>query len=234
MFLGNLAEAKARHTSSKTVDPNGRSSSGKSSATAATTSTATENRIRTTSDGEPIRSIFTKIEGFEEDEVVRLKPSGLKLLGSSPAGKLPVIYGISSDPQLPPREHILAYFQDCSALMMDESSLQNIIRNSEVGKLPLHYAAMEFQRSVMELNFQMEPNFGCGYLSKLPNLFPSDEEMLSAAQDFMFTALRSYLECVRLRGSRHKSLSGSSGFTRVNILEFFEACNSKSECCCLP
>ena len=208
MFLGAVSMAKERQASS-------RSTSSSSSSSSSSSKILGSGGI-----------VFTKIEGFDDDEIF-LKPSGLRLMERGEKG--PILYGNPSDPNLPPRDIILSYFQDCSTLMLDQTCLESIIRQSETTGLPLHHSAMQFQRSVMEFNFQIEPNFGCGYLGKLPSLFPDDIELLNTAKNFMFIALRSYVEAVKIRSNKFKTLKSSGGFSKISMMEFFESCNAKSK-----
>ena len=122
------------------------------------------------------------------------------------------------------------YFIDCTAMMLDPENISEIVRDSETLKKPLHEASMEFQRDVLEYNFQIERNFGCKYLSQIPSKMPDDVEMLELAKRFMFTAMRCYLEVLRrrvaMKGGRGK-LRTSGGFSRDQIMEFLEACNAQ-------
>ena len=166
---------------------------------------------------------FTKIEGYEDEDLPRLKKSEFRL-----EKKGPLLF--VSDENVPTRETIMSFFHVCTELMLDEEWLEYIIRQSETAGKPLQFAAMDFQRNVMENNFQIEANFGCTYLSKLPVLFQSDDELIAAAKRFMFTCLRSFIEAVKLRSRRFKVLRSSGGFSKISMLEFFEGCNAKSKC----
>ena len=222
MFLGGLSMAKEMAAARSSTAAGGGSGATSSSSSSSASS----------SSGRP--HVFTKIEGFEEDEeevASRIKPCELRLFNKGEKG--PLLYvGVET---APPREVIIEYLRDCSALMLDPSWLSYIIRENDAksggSAMPLHFSAMEFQRQVMEHNFQIEPNFGCGYLSNLPKTHADDVELLETAKAFMFTALRSYLECVSLRTKTHPKYKGplrtGGGFPKNNMLEFFEACNAK-------
>ena len=101
----------------------------------------------------------------------------------------------------------------------------------------LNQAAIRFQRDVLENNFQIEKDFGCKYLSMIPVKHEGDDELINYAKEFMFTAMRSYMNALRARSFRYKSTphlkpKATLPLTRTTILEFFEGCNALSECIC--
>ena len=205
MFLGAVSVAKERQAQAKTAPPTVPSSA-------------------------PV--VFTIISGLDDEESVFLKKSEHSKAKRGENG--PLLYGggtgAPGDLPAPQREVIMSYFQVCSELMLDPESIEHILGQAESTGRALQQVAMEFQREVMEFNFLIEPNAGCTYLSKLTNLFPSDHELIEAAKAFMFTCLRSFLEAIKLRSTRIKVLRATGGFSKLSMMEFFEACNAKSEC----
>ena len=232
MFLGNLSIAKELGSRSGGASASNSSSSSSSkggSPRSNATGPGSGSSGGKHSDG---KHIFTHIDGFEDEDIFTRPCDGSLRLAAK--GSKPILYGPggpdTEDVKLP-REIILDYFRDCSALMLDPATLALIVSMGESKGIPLHYAAMEFQRSVMECNFQIEPNFGCSFLSRIPQFYPSDSELMNAAKDFMFTALRSYIEVVRHRSRHFGPLRSSGGLNRSHMMEFFEVCNAKSEFC---
>ena len=46
---------------------------------------------------------------------------------------------------------------------------------------------------VLEFNYKIERKYGCEFLSKIPTMFPSDDELIQVAVDYIYAAMRSYL-----------------------------------------
>lgn len=120
-------------------------------------------------------------------------------------------------------------------MMLDEGNINELINITVSSKKGLQDVAVDFQRDVMEHNFQMERNFGCRYLASIPDKFPNDTEVIEATKKFMFTALQSYLKGLNQRHRRYKSGSltppnANAPMSRTSILEFLEGCNATSKC----
>ena len=119
--------------------------------------------------------------------------------------------------------------------MLDTHNLDLIIDRTLAsnGKCPLHVSAMEFQRDSLEYNFGIERDFGCKYMSDIPQNFPDDIEMQEGAKSFMFTAMRSYVNVLRRRKERYDEdpsiAPDGREFGRSDMLEFFEGCNALSK-----
>lgn len=120
------------------------------------------------------------------------------------------------------------------SMMLDKYHIREMINSSYQKKLGLHLAAIEFQRDVLENNFQIEKNYGCKYLSMLGVKHKEDTELIEAAKDFMFTCMKCYVTALKMRHKMYKSgtLQGPSSnesMSRTSIMEFFEGCNALSK-----
>jgi hypothetical protein len=68
----------------------------------------------------------------------------------------------------------------------------------------------------------------------IPQHYPGDEELLEATKAFMFSALRSYTDNLKLRSKRYKNGSlqaphPNMSMSKVTIMEFLEGCNALSK-----
>jgi hypothetical protein len=101
------------------------------------------------------------------------------------ADSRPILYGASEDekmePGAVPRDVISAFLTECSELIQQDEVITALVDASATKQLPLDGAAMEFQRDVMEFNHGIQRDFGCKYLSQLPNFFPDDKELIDLA-----------------------------------------------------
>jgi hypothetical protein len=119
-------------------------------------------------------------------------------------------------------------------MMMDDGNIEYMIIEGFQKGIGLMDIAVQFQRDMLEFNFQIERDFGCRFLAQINTTFPKDEEVLSATKRFMYTALESYLKGLKLRHAMYESgrLSApdpSKKMSKVTILEFFEACCALSK-----
>lgn len=119
-------------------------------------------------------------------------------------------------------------------MMLDEGNLNEIINDSARNKTNMSETAVTFQRDVMEHNFQIERNFGCRYLARVPELHPNDTELIEAMKKFMFTALQSFVKALNQRSRRYKNgtltpPNPTQTMSRQSILEFLEGCNALSK-----
>ncbi len=133
-----------------------------------------------------------------------------------------------------PREVLLNFLQTCVKMMLDTTNIDEIVEDTFVRKIGLNQSAIDFQRDALENNFQIEKNFGCKYLSQIPIKHEGDVELIEAAKEFMFTAMRSYINALRARCNRYKASPSLKPKDKVpldrnTILEFFEGCNALSE-----
>jgi hypothetical protein len=114
-------------------------------------------------------------------------------------------------------------------MMLHDENIDEIIADSFIRRDGLQNAAVEFQRDVLENNFQIERGFGCKYLSQLESRHENDAELIEAGKDFMYTAMKSYLKALKARKAKHYKVINTVPMNRVQILEFFEGCNAMSE-----
>ena len=139
----------------------------------------------------------------------------------------PIIYTAELD-QIP-RDVVLEFLRTCSQMMLHDENIDEIIADSFIRRDGLQNAAVEFQRDVLENNFQIERGFGCKYLSQLESRHENDAELIEAGKDFMYTAMKSYLKALKARKAKHYKVINTVPMNRVQILEFFEGCNAMSE-----
>jgi len=158
------------------------------------------------------------------------KTSDFPYLRRLQPGMKPIVYSSDTTGSIP-REVTIEFLRTMTEMMLDERNLNEMIDESVKTHMGLHDAAVKFQRDVMEYNFQVERNFGCRYLAKIPDYHPTDTELIEAAKTFMFTALKSYLKAIKQRSSRYKDGSltppnPNDPMKKITILEFLEACNA--------
>ncbi len=120
-------------------------------------------------------------------------------------------------------------------MMLDTTNIDEIVEDTFARNIGMNQSAIDFQRDTLENNFQIEKNFGCKYLSLIPVKHEGDVELIEAAKEFMFTAMRSYVNALRARSFRYKSSptlkpKDKTPLSRNTILEFFEGCNALSKC----
>lgn len=140
-------------------------------------------------------------------------------------GVLPVIYS-ATNPDIP-REVMLRYFIETSRMILDETNMVEMIEEASRGVKGLETVAAEFQREILEYNFQIERNYGCRHMSALPDVAAGDTELLNAGVDFVRTCQRAYVELLRLRRRRTgDDLRTTGPMPRTSICEFFEGCNA--------
>lgn len=170
--------------------------------------------------GLTIQNIFVAMDKTMEESELRRAETEREILYNS------------SDNKDIPRDVILSYFRDCSEMILSLTNIDTIIGESVSNTLPLHVAAMEYQRGVLLNNFGIEKDYGCRFLSSVTSIFPDDEEVATAALGFMYAALRSFVKAVRRRATTvyaSSRLRTDGGMERGTILEFFEACNALSK-----
>ncbi len=141
--------------------------------------------------------------------------------------KLPIIYKNEEGSYLT-RDIILRYLLEIPVIITEPYNIDEIVEDSINSGKPLHLTAMEFQRDILEFNYQVERNYGCEYMSKIPNEFANDLELNIAARDFMMAAMKSFTKAIDVRKEKYigVKLKTSGGMTRDTILEFLEACNA--------
>jgi hypothetical protein len=143
------------------------------------------------------------------------------------AGVKPILYKESSSAI--PRDVLLSYLRTCGRMILDEDNIREIVEESISKKIGLQNSEIEFQRDALEYNFQIERNYGCKYLSMIPMKHGNDAELINAAKDFMFVAMRSYLNCLKYRKEKYFGNEKSTKMmTKIQVLEFFEGSNALS------
>lgn len=128
-----------------------------------------------------------------------------------------------------PRDVLLDFLNICSKMMLLDENIDEVISDSLVKCNGLQNSAIEFQRDVLENNFQIERNFGCKYLSQLEIKHPGDLELIEAGKNFMYSAMKSYLKALKVRKEKNYKTIKNVPLNKVQILEFFEGCNALSK-----
>lgn len=139
----------------------------------------------------------------------------------------PILYKNDSEPV--PRDVLYEFLTTCSKMLLAKDNILEIIEDSIQRRIGLQVSAIEFQRDVLENNFQIERNYGCQHLSQMQLNYENDVELLEAGKNFMYCAMRSYLDGLKLRKEIHYKQVIKVPLNRVQILEFFEGCNSLSK-----
>jgi hypothetical protein len=215
MFLGNLSTTTERKTrkdaagkgNKKKTDSESSNEPAASGAPSGASSTSAQNPLTKVSAGGSTTG------------------SGMKRV---PKGELPILY--DADRTDIPREHMLSYFRTVTEMMVDESNVADMVEEQLANGKGLHEVAANFQRDVLEQNFQIERKWGCQYMSMLPHNFPQDKEMIRIGKEFTDTAIRSYVLCLEYRSRTVNCgvLRKDGGMGRLQMIEFFEGCNAVS------
>jgi hypothetical protein len=125
-------------------------------------------------------------------------------------------------------ETVVNYLSIGGKILLEEYSIHEIIEISKDRNIALHVAAIDFQRDILEYNYQIKRNFGCQYLAMLPRTHESDEELVELPKEFMLTAMKSYVACLKRQYSERGFINRTIPMTKTDILEFFEGCNALS------
>jgi hypothetical protein len=134
-------------------------------------------------------------------------------------------------------ELMRVFFTQTSRMLLWKPNQLEIIAASRVNNNALYRQSMEYQRDILEDHFQIERKYGCVMLGKITNEHPDNIELVDEAQDFMCSAMRAYVEMVkikcaqnfaRIRGSSKSAplLNANAQMTRDELLEFFECVNA--------
>lgn len=128
-----------------------------------------------------------------------------------------------------PREVMMDFFTGCIAMLMDDDNVEEMLAEAASTGKGLQLVCAEFQRDVMERNYQIEKNFGCRYMSSLPQQYPDDQELLKAGVDFTKACQDAYIYALKYRANKLGNVRRTTGgMSRTIILEFFEGCNARS------
>lgn len=163
----------------------------------------------------------------------------LKTKRRLPQGSLPILY--SEERSVPP-DLLLEFFIAGSKMMMMKENIAEIVEESNASNTPLYLQSMNFQKDLLERNFQIEREYGCKQLSMVSVNYPDKTELKDASIAFMMAAMSSYLEQVKYRAAlRFKKirqntgkgtvLRSAGGMPKQELMEFFEVVCSTL---CLP
>jgi len=141
-------------------------------------------------------------------------------------GEVPIQYSARAGGALP-RDMMMQFWLTCGSFLLSDEGITRIVAEAAKGNQPLHFAAIEYQRDVMEFNFGIERDWGCEQIGRVSIDFPNDKELHKGAGAFMKVAMYSYIEQLKMRSKlRNSPLRTTRSLTRTDILEFFEACNA--------
>jgi hypothetical protein len=110
-----------------------------------------------------------------------------------------------------PREIMMSFFNEAISMMNNDQHIEGIIDGCWGTEIPLHQAAMEFQRDVMEYNHRIERNYGCKCLSLIPKSSPDDKVLHDAAVSFMFASQQCYVAALKKRSKRYGTKKRATG-----------------------
>ena len=119
------------------------------------------------------------------------------------------------------------YLTKITEFILDRGNIEFIVEDCRGNDVMLHGSAMEFQRDILEYNFQIEREFGCEEMSKIPLVQDTDRELNEAAREFMYCAMKAFLQAIDIRHELYlKTPKTSGGMLKKDVLEFAEACNA--------
>jgi hypothetical protein len=183
-----------------------------------------------------VAKVSTEVSAEEGvDEEAALVERAHNSMTLVPQGTLPIVY--TSDETPVGAETMKKFFDQTSRMLMNKSNQLVIIEASRVNDNALYKQSMEFQRDILEYQFQIERKYGVNILGRIQHIYPDDMELIDAAQDFMCAAMRAYVEMIKLKcaqdfarirgASKSAPLLKSTGLmTRNQLLEFFECINA--------
>ena len=159
------------------------------------------------------------------DQLLKPEDSTTKL-DQDTTPSVPISYR-ESDGDIP-KDVLLNFLISCKEEMSKDCNVLSIVIENRQRDTPLHMLGVEFQRKHMECKCGIEANYGCSYLSTIPNKFPDDEELINTAIQFVFASMKFFWDAVEMRGkSLQNKLKASGKIMPLNTIhEFFEACNT--------
>jgi hypothetical protein len=117
-------------------------------------------------------------------------------------GVVPIKYDVSRAEPIP-RDVIYDFWRACGSMLLDKNIIKKIVNSSCDGSgRALHLAAIDFQRSVMEYNFGIEPDYGCNQMGLAASNYPDDSELQDGAAGFMRIAMHSFIEQLKIRAGK--------------------------------
>ena len=150
----------------------------------------------------------------EQVDVSRKSPASTGIIYNAELGSIP-------------RNVVLDFLNECSAQLMDQNTIRNIVQKYSETHEPLQTLIVEYQRNVLEFQFNIEKDFGCRYLSLIPRNFAGDKELENAAKRFMFVCMKAFVDALRLHGAEYViTLKTDGGMTPDVMSDFFEGCNA--------
>lgn len=118
---------------------------------------------------------------------------------------------------------LLGFLNGCTEKLLDNTAITPVVEQHIASKEPLYGLMIQFQRRIMEEDFNIEPNFGCKQLSQIAVTYSNDNEVIAAAKRFMFIAIRAYVTAIKISSSMRGELVTSGTVPRNDMLEFMEA-----------
>jgi hypothetical protein len=185
---------------------------------------------------ESVDALSAGVEGISVEDS---SEEDMKTRKRLPQGSLPILY---SEERSATEEVLLEFFCAGAKMLLMKENIVEIVQESNATNTPLYLQSMNFQKDVLERNFQIEREYGCKQLSMVYVNFPDNVELRDASAKFMMAAMESYTEQVKYRAAqRFKKirqntgkddvLRSAGGMSKQDLMEFFEAVCSTT---CLP
>ena len=230
MFLNNLAAQQQRKAAAGAKESKHKGPTG--SASPSLTTKPLEPR---SNDGPVEESVFSFLalsNALEEAEGPKYEEGMMER--RMKAGEQPILY--TSEKNVT-EEVLLAFFKNCSIMLMDLENIKIIVNESESSQVPLFMTSMEYQKDVLERNFQVEREYGVKEMGLVSKNYPTNTELIDAASNFMLVAMKSYVEQLKYRAAKRfkriqqntgnaAALRSGGGLSKTDFLEFLEGCNA--------
>ena len=232
MFLNNLAVQQQRKAGGAAKTSTGASRPAPSASSSGTASRPTAPQ---SSDGPVEESVFSFLalgEALEVAEGPKYDKGMMKR--RMKAREQPIVY---TNDKAVTEEVLLTFFKNCSIMLMDMENIKIIVDESEASKVPLFITSMEYQKDVLERNFQVEREYGVKQMGLVSKNYPDNTELINAASNFMLVAMESYVEQLKYRAAerfkrirkdtgKDAVLRTGGGLSKTDFLEFLEGCNA--------
>jgi hypothetical protein len=123
-----------------------------------------------------------------------------------------------------PRDVLVAFLKKVAEEMSMDSNVKKLVAKNKARGIPLHTLGMEFQRDMLERDFKIDRDHGSRYLGMIPYKFPNDDEITELGKNFIFKAMKFFLDSLKKRSTSFKKLRKSGGMKPETIHEFLEGC----------
>lgn len=121
-----------------------------------------------------------------------------------------------------PKEETIAAFLNNGIKMMQREDVRQLLKTTPSPGSKL----IELQRAEWD-PLGVDRDLGCKHLDQIEVLFPGNQELVGLRNEFICTAMRSYLRT--LDDLKPATLEREKPMPRDTIVEFFDACNTKMD-----